>query len=450
MRSLSISAITKQIQSSLFYINRFCTDTVTIAQSAIQHRPSNRIDFRNLLHRISTDTDTQDHDQYQNGNYLARQLLLLDKEIVYLEYEGFQTFLMKKIHLWKIKYYGNSNGGNIQNGEIGTESENESESQINDIPIRTANANKSENKIGKIAFMITKQQKNILGQELLYTRTQIKSFKPIEALLIVEHGLIMNGDIDDDNNHGAAVANIDGGIDTSNASAAHWRHELDRLLFENDQIMDQQQQHQKQQLETEDEMQANMQIQEILKRQQEEKKKQSRHDDSTNTLQNTTSSVLLGFEQPLAPNFAPSTRYVHDNDNKDKSYALAIVTDSVNDNGGRFPANVSTDVSTEATASQPISETEAKSYIFNSGRDKGENISTKEVGWYEVVQFSKLSVAASSHSTEVVALYRTRKEAEEFLDIKTDLVQKRLKQEKGRSGDHYEQGIEYRVQKRKS
>jgi hypothetical protein len=49
-----------------------------------------------------------------------------------------------------------------------------------------------------------------------------------------------------------------------------------------------------------------------------------------------------------------------------------------------------------------------------------------------------------------VALYRTRKEAEEFLDIKTDLVQKRLKQEKGRSGDDYEQGIEYRVQKRKS
>ena len=101
MRSLSISAITKQIQSSLFYINRFCTDTVTIAQSAIQHRPSNRIDFRNLLHRISTDTDTQDHDQYQNGNYLARQLLLLDKEIVYLEYEGFKPFLLKKMHLNK-------------------------------------------------------------------------------------------------------------------------------------------------------------------------------------------------------------------------------------------------------------------------------------------------------------------------------------------------------------
>ena len=449
MRPLSISAITKQIQSSLFYINRFCNDTVTIAQSAIQHRPSNRIDFRNLLHRISTDT----HDHHQNGNYLARQLLLLDKEIVYLEYEGFKPFLLKKIHLLKIKYYGNGGNINIQNGEIGTETENESESHINNVPIRSANADKSETKVGKIAFMITKQQKNILGQELLYTQTQIKSFKPIEALLIVEHGLIMNGDID--NNYGAAVAINDGGIDTSNASestangndnAAHWRHELDRLLMENDQIMDQQQQQQKEQQQEEEEvMQANMQIQETLKRQQ--KEKESRHDDSTNALQNTTSSVLLGFEQPLAPNFAPSTRYAHDNDNKDKSYALAIVTDSVNDNGGGFPSHVSTAVSTEATASEPFSETEANSYTSDSGRHEAQN--TKEVGWYEVVQFSKLSVAASSHSTQVVALYRTRKEAEEFLDIKTELIQKRLEQKNGRSGDDYEQGIDYRVQKRK-
>ena len=442
-----MKTITKNIQSSLLQINRFCNESVMLAKSAIQHRPSNRIDFRNLLHRISTEPQNQ-----TRNNNLARQLLLLDKEIVYLQYEGFQPFVLKKINLLKIKYYS----GNIK-------SESESKSTINtsnnDVPIRSANVDKSEKKVGKIAFMITKQQKNILGQELLYTRAQIKTFKPIEALLIVEHGLIMNGngDIINNGNEAVAMANDgnDGDIDTSaskstangNDIAAHWRHVLDRLLMENNQIMEkqqQQQQEQEQQDEIQDEIQTNVQIKETRKGQQ----KESRHE-STNELQNTTSSVQLGFEQPLPL----SNRYVYDNENNnndnDRSHALAIVTDSVNvnDNGGGFPVSTAVSVSTEAnaTASQPISEKKA---VDASGRDENEAQAQdkNEVKWYEVVQIIQ-------HSTQVVALYKTRKEAEEFLEIKTDLLQKRLGQKKdgnGRGGDDYEQGIEYRVQKRAS
>jgi len=66
---------------------------------------------------------------------------------------------------------------------------NTSDGKQNQLPLAGANYKASaSSKVARVAFMITSQQKRIL-RDMEYTEGEIKSLKPLEALLIVENGI---------------------------------------------------------------------------------------------------------------------------------------------------------------------------------------------------------------------------------------------------------------------
>eukprot|EP00979_Chaetoceros_neogracilis_P000846 scaffold179_cov229-Chaetoceros_neogracile.AAC.2 len=366
---------------------------------------------------------------------------------------------------------GNGNGvGNHDNNDATT--------------AQTEDTHGNDKTIGKIAFMITRQQKQALKQ-LSYTPPQIKSFKPIEALIIVEQKLIMNASDHDDD-------------DARTHSKIHWRQELDRLLEENDILMEQQQQQQQKQ-------QQQSQHQDF----QSTTTAMPRIQESTKKRQNTVSSLVpqSGFEQ--TPSINHDHEHFHEHDRgTSSSNALAIVIQhhDHHDNGNGYVGNGAHDDSSTThartrsrtrNASQPMSSQEAISYVSSSdvnadgdadaltadelsdARESNFNVSrgkeNEDGGWYEVVQVVNTSVESDSSASpgtstnvstvtsssrsqtrhEVVALYKTREEAQEFLEFKLDLVKNRLKQktEGGMGGAadvdaNVDDGIEFRIQRR--
>jgi hypothetical protein len=350
---------------------------------------------------------------------------------------------------------------------------------------QTEDTHGNDQKIGKIAFMITRQQKQALKQ-LSYTPPQIKSFKPIEALIIVEQKLIMNASDDDDD---------DDDDDARTHSKIHWRQELDRLLEENDILMEQQQ-HQQQKQQQQSQHQDFQSTTTAMPRIQESMKKR----------QNTVSSLVpqSGFEQ--TPSINHDHEHFHEHDRgTSSSNALAIVIQhhDHHDNGNGYVGNGAHDDSSTThartrtrtrNASQPMSSQEAISYVSSSdvnadgdadaltadelsdARECNSNVirgkENEDGGWYEVVQVVNTSVESDSSASpdtstnvtsssrsqtthEVVALYKTREEAQEFLEFKLDLVKNRLKQktEGGMGGAadvdaSVDDGIEFRIQRR--
>jgi hypothetical protein len=362
---------------------------------------------------------------------------------------------------------GNGNGvGNHDNNDATT--------------AQTEDTHGNDKTIGKIAFMITRQQKQTLKQ-LSYTPPQIKSFKPIEALIIVEQKLIMNASDDDDDD------------DDDDHSKIHWRQELDRLLEENDILMEQQ--HQQQQSQHQDFQSTTTAMPRIQ--------------ESTKKRQNSESSLVpqSGFEQ--TPSINHDHEHFHEHDRgTSSSNALAIVIQhhDHHDNGNGYVGNGAHDDSSTThartrtrtrNASQPMSSQEATSYMSSSdvnadgdadaltvdelsdARESNSNVirgkENEDGGWYEVVQVVNTSVESDSSASpdtstnvstvtassrsqtthEVVALYKTREEAQEFLEFKLDLVKNRLKQktEGGMGGAadvdaSVDDGIEFRIQRR--
>ena len=362
---------------------------------------------------------------------------------------------------------GNGNGvGNHDNNDATT--------------AHTEDTHDNDKTIGKIAFMITRQQKQTLKQ-LSYTPPQIKSFKPIEALIIVEQKLIMNASDDDDDD------------DDDDHSKIHWRQELDRLLEENDILMEQQ--HQQQQSQHQDFQSTTTAMPRIQ--------------ESTKKRQNSESSLVpqSGFEQ--TPSINHDHEHFHEHDRgTSSSNALAIVIQhhDHHDNGNGYVGNGAHDDSSTThartrtrtrNASQPMSSQEATSYMSSSdvnadgdadaltvdelsdARESNSNVirgkENEDGGWYEVVQVVNTSVESDSSASpdtstnvstvtassrsqtthEVVALYKTREEAQEFLEFKLDLVKNRLKQktEGGMGGAadvdaSVDDGIEFRIQRR--
>merc|ERR1740124_1421685 len=66
---------------------------------------------------------------------------------------------------------------------------NTSDGKENQLPLAGANYKASaSSKVARVAFMITSQQKRVL-RDMEYTEGEIKSLKPLEALLIVENGI---------------------------------------------------------------------------------------------------------------------------------------------------------------------------------------------------------------------------------------------------------------------
>lgn len=104
-------------------------------------------------------------------NLAAVKLLHWDREFGLLQYYGVQEYARR---WWKSRSSSISPSTSIPKSDA-TE-QGRGSTRIN-----------QNNNVGRIAFMITSEQRQKLSTDLGYTQQDIRSFKPIEALLLIEH-----------------------------------------------------------------------------------------------------------------------------------------------------------------------------------------------------------------------------------------------------------------------
>lgn len=304
-------------------------DSKTLTQEALQHKPTSRIATRQLLQK-----------QVSNDNQVAESLLKLDKELVLLEYHGASEYMKQKFS---------------------------KEEQV--IQVNKNEASDEKGTVGKVAFMITKQQKLVLKQSLNYSDQDIKGMKPVEAMLLMEHKVVKS--------------NMEGGDNDS------WKETLQNLVRENEMLLEKEAQD------------AQKRIEETVAKSRDQQEK----------VESATSSDLqLGFEQPISSE-------------KEVSNALSIVSEP----------------------SENVSKSQENALLSSSESD--DSASESDI-WYEVVEISICN--ENKETTSVVGLYRSKKEANELVEIKTDLLNKRKRDEESKrrmtKQDFETQG--YRVQRR--
>jgi len=158
--------------------------------------------------------DASSNKTSNRNNVTAIKLLELDKELNLIQYYGIQEYTKR---WW--------NSSTCSFASI-TTSFGSSSQDNNDRP---SSPKKHNNNVARVSFMITSKQRHILSTQLGYTTQDIRSFKPIEALLLIEHGVKRNEESNHDN------------IDDS------FRIKLKKLMKENDRLMNIQHQQSSQQ-----------------------------------------------------------------------------------------------------------------------------------------------------------------------------------------------------------
>ncbi|KAL7448761.1 hypothetical protein ACHAWC_000904, partial [Mediolabrus comicus] len=137
------------------------------------------------------------------SNVAALKLLKWEKEFGLLQYYGAQEYLSR---WWQARSKSSS-----------------STTTSTSLPKSQANAEQGGT-TARVAFMITSEQRQKLSTDLGYTQQDIRSFKPIEALLLIEHGVKR--------------------ISSEAEGGAHYnfRTKLEELVRENEKLMIEQQQ----------------------------------------------------------------------------------------------------------------------------------------------------------------------------------------------------------------
>lgn len=139
----------------------------------------------------------------KTSNVAAVKLLYVQKEFGLLQYYGAQEYLRR---WWQARSKSSS-------------------STTPSLPKSQANAERGGT-TARVAFMITSEQRQKLSTDLGYTQQDIRSFKPIEALLLIEHG----------------VKRISS--EAEDGAQYNFRTKLEELVRENEKLMIEQQQQQ--------------------------------------------------------------------------------------------------------------------------------------------------------------------------------------------------------------
>jgi hypothetical protein len=289
-------------------------------------------------------------------------LLKVDKEIVYMKYEGLSQYFTKRFQdsTMKRKMFNLLPTADTCSTGATTTSTASTSSSTN------RSTSTSNQRKARIAFMITKQQKQILAQRFHYTPTMIKTLKPTEALLIIENGLHA---YDYDKAGGAEKVQLEGVQERRKL----WKTKLDALVKENEALVERQQEEQQKEHE-------GLGLEKL----------QEQEDVQMETEEETKMYMYEVIEQVALPSVSSSST----------STALSTA--------------LSTEISTSST-------------IF-----------TSEV---------------------VLALYKTEEEAQECIDIKLDLMNKRNQKQESKenekikhaSGNGLKKGkvsAQYKIQKR--
>mmetsp|Transcript_4123 Transcript_4123/g.5392 ORF Transcript_4123/g.5392 Transcript_4123/m.5392 type:complete len:349 (-) Transcript_4123:246-1292(-) len=314
-------------------LKRNTIDFVYLSRHLIVTRPTSIIETRQLL---------QEQHVNQQNNF-AYMILKVDKEVVYMKYHGLSKYIhikfmnttKKWIRLPSFLHPGESSDNGDKNMETSKRSE----------------------KIAQVAFMITRQHRQVLIGKLKYTEAQIKSMKPNEAQLILDQDIYAFDDKD---------KNID------------WRNKIAKLRTENDD--------EAHDINTSSQQQVENKITALT------------GNDEENHERKKLQSLALGFEE----------RFNHDDS---KSNALVVMPTE------QIPGSAESSNSND----KQVELNEIKSE--NDRENKYENESDNdEEFWYEVIELSSLS---SISNRNVIALYKSRKEAEECVSIKEEFAMKR-------------------------
>jgi hypothetical protein len=138
----------------------------------------------------------------KTSNVAAVSLLKWDKEFGLLQYYGAQEYFRR---WWQARSKSSS-----------------STTTSTSLPKSQANAEQGST-TARVAFMITSEQRKLLA-DLGYTQQDIRSFKPIEALLLIEHGVKRKSS------------------EAEDGAQYNFRTKLEELVRENEKLMTEQQQ----------------------------------------------------------------------------------------------------------------------------------------------------------------------------------------------------------------
>eukprot|EP01083_Nonionella_stella_P219126 785203_1 len=300
-------------------------EAASLSREIYRRRPTTVIETRQILQSLVQSSD-------RNDALLTTSLLKIDKEIVYLKYEGIEKYTRNKFRNTSLESRLNRLTPSFFSS--GTD---KSGSQK-----KLSAESKPNNQVGRVAFMITKQQRQQL-YALNYTDAIIKKLKPIEALLLVENEIEADETRED----------------------AHWRNKLNALMEENEQR-------------------------------------------------------LQGKDEAREKSFMEKSIIL---DTKANS---RIRNEKLESNTRSIPPTISS--SSQEVSSTSLMQIESEEVESEGRNDVSQEQETEtENCWYEVVESNCFG---NTDSRTVIAIYRSKEEAEECLEIKLDLMKRRaLKKE---------------------
>lgn len=375
-------------------IRRVFQDVTHLSSQFYLRRPTTLIESRHILQQNANSSVNRDQ------NSLAIALLKLDKEIVYMKYEGISQYCMKRfrenVNIQFLSQGKPTDIGIHTNTNSSTSTSNENAGTNSNNTAKSTGTTSNNSKKARIAFMITTAQKQTLARKFNYAPSLIKKLKPIEALLIIENEL---------HSHDVAGEYESGSVseEASNADflkrEKEWRIKLDDLIEENETL---------------------------IQRHQEEEEERQRIEESK--------KIEVEVKSKSKPTKVEATS---EESSKACMYEVVEVIQSLTSPSSPISTSTALVLSTSLPESSPSpSETVPASASTPASIDNPPSGSTSDTG-------------------EVLALYKTEKEAQEFIDIKLDLRQKRHAKKKSQAniGDEgvasrRETTIEYRIQKR--
>uniref|UniRef100_A0A7S0XM92 Uncharacterized protein n=1 Tax=Skeletonema marinoi TaxID=267567 RepID=A0A7S0XM92_9STRA len=333
-------------------------------------------------------------------NLAAVTLLHWDREFGLLQYYGVQEYSRRWM---KSRSSSSTTSASISQAteEVGGTSINKST---------------NNNNVARVAFMITSEQRQKLSVNLGYTQQDIRTFKPIEALLLIENNVKKTSDDDDHHQY-------------------NFRDRLKELVDENEKLMAKQA--------------SSSSGASIEKEQKTIEKSQtiSPEDAEHAHVKADVAMALLmaekGDDQKVDSLPVANEEIVDDasNSDKDVTSAVALIDEDDAQNQGSDDTPIKTKVETAPLSVKvtPNDSTElhmkpdvAAAFIGSHLQKEESRPGVSDVtdndeeedgpGWYEVVMVSMDAEETLDQEEAVVALFATKKEALECVDIKKKLA----------------------------
>lgn len=346
----------------------------------------------------------------QHQNSVATNMLLIDKEIGLMKYHGTFHYITQYSPLRKFQQFSFLRGSSpktaiIQDNANATTSVTGSSTQHQDANAFNKNTTASTFMANtatkaKVAFMITATQRSLLA-EMGYSPSLIKTLKPIEALLILEHDL-------------SPPSSESSSSETSmSMSMSEFQNNLKKLVDENEELQ-------------------RLQAEEVLAGSSLQTPSVPSTPPSIEEKVTSNNSTITAKDQSIPNDFVEK---VPTNKNDDSMETLSVSETQPSSSlllslsPSPSPSPPSEDKfssSPSASASASSKDNNAVSNLNGDHQYKdNENGNASEM-WFEVVETIN-SKSQASPLTSIIGLYKTEKEANFCRQIKENMANRRRK-----------------------